>query len=197
MPTRTREKPALPPTRERILAAAEKLFAEEGFDRVSMPEIAKASGITAGAIYKHFESKEELFFAVVRSAVETTTVRERPSFDAAQDIPKLVAEYSTAPLKRIRQIAVEIHYASGKNPKVRRMLKRGLEANIAELEQAVAEAQQNGRLDPTNDPHLLTLSLFVFILGMVQIDSLAPEKIGDPVWQTFIEGRVAAMLGVR
>jgi AcrR family transcriptional regulator len=199
MPTRTRSKPAFigPSTRERILAAAEKLFAEDGFDRVSMPAIAKASGITAGAIYKHFESKEELFFAVVRNAVETTAMRERPSFDAAVDIPKLVAEYSTEPLKRIRQIAVEIHYASGKHPKVRRMLKRGLEANIAELGRGIAEAQRRGRLDPVSDPKLMALAVFVFILGMVQMESLAPDRIGDPVWEAFVEGRVAALLGVR
>src|SRR5215472_6615915 len=42
-------------TRERILEAAARLFAEMGFENASMPVIAKASGITAGAIYKHFE----------------------------------------------------------------------------------------------------------------------------------------------
>lgn len=57
-------------TRERLLAAAERLFAERGFDGVSMPAIAAACGITAGAIYKHVESKEQLFFEVVRRAVE-------------------------------------------------------------------------------------------------------------------------------
>lgn len=198
MPTRSPAKrPAHPPTRERILAAAERLFAEEGFDRVSMPAIAAASGITAGAIYKHFASKDELFFAVVRGVVEASARREVAAFDAATDIPRFVAEYSTERLKRIRQLAVEIHYASGKHPKVRRMLKRGLEARIAELTGAVAEAQRAGRLDPANDAGMLTLSVFVFILGMVQMESLAPERIGDPVWERFVEGRVAALLGVR
>jgi AcrR family transcriptional regulator len=197
MSTRSREKPALPSTRERILAAAEKLFAEEGFDRVSMPAIAKASGITAGAIYKHFESKDELFFAVVRGAVEESATREVASFDAAKDIPRFVAEYATERLKRIRQLAVEIHYASGKHPKVRRLLKRGLEARISEMTRAIAEAQARGRIDRTNDPALLALGLFVFILGMVQMESLAPDKIGDPAWEAFIEGRVAALIGVR
>ena len=58
-------------TRGRILAAAESLFAERGFDGASMPAIAKASGITAGAIYKHFDSKADLFFEVVRRAVQS------------------------------------------------------------------------------------------------------------------------------
>src|SRR5579864_8626546 len=58
-------------TRERILASAERLFAERGFEGVSMPAIAKASGVTAGAIYKHFESKADLLFEVVRSALSS------------------------------------------------------------------------------------------------------------------------------
>src|SRR5215472_18261659 len=53
-------------TRERILASASRLFAEKGFDGASMPAIAKASGITAGAIYKHFEGKGELLLEVLR-----------------------------------------------------------------------------------------------------------------------------------
>src|SRR5215469_15856443 len=61
-------------TRERILASAERLFAEHGYNDVTMPMIAHASGITAGAIYKHFAGKAELFFHVVRQAVVSTPV---------------------------------------------------------------------------------------------------------------------------
>src|SRR6516165_12576295 len=59
-------------TRERILNSAELLFAEHGFDRVTMPMIASASGITAGAIYKHFDSKSDLFFEMVRGVVRSS-----------------------------------------------------------------------------------------------------------------------------
>src|SRR5271170_585848 len=68
---RSEKAQVLPSTRERILTAAERLFAEHGFSSVSMPRIAKASGITAGAIYKHFDSKSDLFFEVVRRAVQS------------------------------------------------------------------------------------------------------------------------------
>src|SRR5271169_5739472 len=65
-------------TRDRILASAERLFAERGFERVSMPAIAKASGVTAGAIYKHFESKADLLFEVVRSALSSVRLFSAP-----------------------------------------------------------------------------------------------------------------------
>src|SRR5215510_1964776 len=58
------------PTRERILSAAAQLFAEYGFASTSMPTIAERSGITAGAIYRHFSSKAELLLEVVKRALE-------------------------------------------------------------------------------------------------------------------------------
>src|SRR5690349_23523927 len=75
-------------TRDRILAAAQTLFARHGFAGVSMPSIAKASGITAGAIYKHFESKDDLFFEVVSRTVRSAPLPEvRASTSAAAVLP--------------------------------------------------------------------------------------------------------------
>jgi AcrR family transcriptional regulator len=43
-----------------ILRSAEELFMEQGFDKTSMRQIAEHSGLTKGAIYHHFNSKEDL-----------------------------------------------------------------------------------------------------------------------------------------
>lgn len=43
-----------------ILHAALELFAQRGFHGTSVPEIARAAGVAAGTIYRHFESKEAL-----------------------------------------------------------------------------------------------------------------------------------------
>lgn len=48
-----------------ILAAARKLFAAEGFDAVSIDEIAAKAGVAKGAVYHHFDSKEEIFTRVL------------------------------------------------------------------------------------------------------------------------------------
>lgn len=48
-----------------ILENAKKEFLELGFEKASMRSIAKKSGFTAGALYKHFDSKEEMFNALV------------------------------------------------------------------------------------------------------------------------------------
>ncbi len=52
-------------TREAILAASLKLFARNGFASTSMDDIARAAGLTKGALYWHFTSKETLFQAIL------------------------------------------------------------------------------------------------------------------------------------
>ena len=183
-------------TRARILAAAERLFAERGYDGVSMPAIAEAASITPGAIYRHFEGKAALFFEVVRRAVEAA-----PTTAAAgaglPGLPATVAAYSARGSKRLRQTAVEIHYAAARDADVRRLLRRSLDQNIAGLAQAFAAGQAAGALEPDLDPQLLANAVMVFIMGQMHLETLAPQLVGDPDWQSFVAGRVAALLGLR
>jgi len=53
-----------------ILERASELFAENGYEEVSMRQIAKAAGCSATAIYLFFESKDDLLFTVVEDAFE-------------------------------------------------------------------------------------------------------------------------------
>ena len=53
-------------TREAICLAARQLFAEKGYDTTTMQDIVRASGMSKGAIYHHFSSKQE----VLRSVIE-------------------------------------------------------------------------------------------------------------------------------
>ena len=59
----TRER-RLEHTRSLLLDAAEAVFAEKGFTPATLDDIAHTAGYTKGAIYKHFDTKEDLFLAV-------------------------------------------------------------------------------------------------------------------------------------
>lgn len=52
-------------TRQKILDAAEKLILVRGLARVTTKEIARETGLTEGALYRHFNHKEEIFFALM------------------------------------------------------------------------------------------------------------------------------------
>ncbi|MCB2107894.1 MAG: TetR family transcriptional regulator [Rhodobacteraceae bacterium] len=57
-------------SRDRILDAAEKLFAQHGFDGVTMRQIMRAAGADVALAYYHFKSKRDLFDAVMLRRVE-------------------------------------------------------------------------------------------------------------------------------
>jgi AcrR family transcriptional regulator len=59
-----------PARKERILSAAADLVARNGFTAVSMEEIGDAVGITASAIYRHYESKSALLVAMLDRVVD-------------------------------------------------------------------------------------------------------------------------------
>lgn len=56
--------------RQRIVAAAAEQFARVGFHNVSMADIAKAVGITASALYRHFDDKQSLLSATIADAFD-------------------------------------------------------------------------------------------------------------------------------
>lgn len=63
------------PTRERLVRTALRLFAERGYGGVSNREIVEACGCTKGAIYWYFESKEDLFRAVLSETMADFQMR--------------------------------------------------------------------------------------------------------------------------
>ncbi len=52
--------------RDDLLAISARLFAERGYDRTTMREIAAEAGIQAASLYHHFATKDEILHAVIR-----------------------------------------------------------------------------------------------------------------------------------
>ena len=57
--------------RVEIIAAAARRFARDGFHSTSMADVISESGLSAGAVYRYFRSKEELIGAVAETALST------------------------------------------------------------------------------------------------------------------------------
>lgn len=58
-------------TRQKILEATEKLIQMHGMARVTTKEIARETGLSEGALYRHFDHKEEVFFAILGKHLPT------------------------------------------------------------------------------------------------------------------------------
>lgn len=68
-----------------IFEAAVKVFAERGYDRAKMDEIARAAGVAKGTIYYHFTSKDELFTALMNHGLQNMKEYVRRRIDEEQD----------------------------------------------------------------------------------------------------------------
>jgi AcrR family transcriptional regulator len=158
-----------------------------------------AAGITAGAIYKHFEGKEELFFSIVRRAVEAApATNEAEGRAGPAALASIVAAYTTSRLKRVRQLAVETHHAAAQNTKVRRLLRSSVDSEIGELAQGIAGAQRAGEIDDAAlDPLLAASSIMTLIMGLMHAETLVPQLIGEAVWRDFIAAGVERLLAPR
>jgi AcrR family transcriptional regulator len=72
------------PTKDRILDAAERLFAEHGFDGVSLRTIIAEAGVNLAAVHYHFHSKEALLDAVFARRVAPLNQERLARLDACE-----------------------------------------------------------------------------------------------------------------
>lgn len=98
-------------TRHRILDVAERVFSERGVSRTSLADIAKAAGVTRGAIYWHFADKADLFCNMV---ARVTMPMESP--------PCQTDHCSAAdPLASIRTAMIAMLRLTSEDPQARRV----------------------------------------------------------------------------
>ncbi len=95
-------------TKERILETALALFAQSGYLGTSMHDIAKELGITKGALYKHYASKQEILDSIVKSTAaqyEADTDKIHIHVQNVQrDIPVFTEITEDALFEKVRQI---------------------------------------------------------------------------------------------
>jgi AcrR family transcriptional regulator len=76
-------------TCRRLLAAAERIFARKGFEAARLEDIAALAGYTRGAFYANFESKEDIFFALLEQWVAERLADLDALFEEHKDPAKL------------------------------------------------------------------------------------------------------------
>ena len=68
--------------RAKILKAAAKLFADRGYDRTGVRDVAERVGMLSGSLYAHFESKEGMLFELISCAFDDAIAALAPVVDS-------------------------------------------------------------------------------------------------------------------
>src|ERR1700753_332212 len=86
MPTRMRRVEQVERNRERVLAAAQRVFIDRGYAGATLEAIADEAGFSKGVVYSQFGSKPDLFFALLeqRAAHHRQAVAGQTGLDAFQ-----------------------------------------------------------------------------------------------------------------
>lgn len=71
--SRAASKAASPPVKERLLGVATRLFARHGFEGTSVQDIVDAAGVTKGAMYHYYDSKDDLLYEVYHKLLTMQT----------------------------------------------------------------------------------------------------------------------------
>ncbi len=92
-------------TRTRILNAALDCFAQTGYEASSVAEICQAAGVSKGAFYHHFPSKQALFLALLESWLET--------IDSMMEINRRTAPSSAQALRQMSELMTHVFAQAG------------------------------------------------------------------------------------
>src|SRR5437764_14994843 len=99
--------------REQLIDVATKLFAKSGYDATTTAAIAEAAGVTEPILYRHFDSKQELFVAIVRSVSELTMAQWQAVIgdtgDPAEEIRRIAGEFPA----HMRELGDAYHVIQG------------------------------------------------------------------------------------
>ncbi|MCH8222718.1 MAG: TetR/AcrR family transcriptional regulator [Chloroflexi bacterium] len=98
-------------TRDRILGAAENIFADKGYHEALVDEITEETALSKGGIYFHFPSKEDLFFAVLDRLAARLVAKVEKS-----------AAAEASPLARAEASLVAVLSALGRKRRLARLL---------------------------------------------------------------------------
>jgi AcrR family transcriptional regulator len=151
-------------TRENLLDAAAELFQARGVAAVSLDEVAAHAGLTKGAIYGNFASKDDLVFAVTAER----TSKAIPIFDGEaplkDQLRELVKRHFSVPQKKARAhfafLAELDLYALTREPLARRFIEFARECHEKSAAN-VARVSRKGSLP------LQPLELSVVLTGML------------------------------
>ncbi len=163
-------------TRQRIIEAAEQVFFAQGIARTTLEQIARAAGVTRGAIYWNFQNKADLINAVhaeIQMPAEEFLLQILNE-DHADALEKL-EQYSIDSLMRLHNderyqrvysiLLLKCEY-SEETQSLAERLRTSKENVTRHLGIFFERLQRRGQIHDSSEPRVLAMGLYAFMLGL-------------------------------
>ncbi|HEY6299317.1 MAG TPA: TetR family transcriptional regulator [Candidatus Binatus sp.] len=161
-----------------LIDAAMDLFASYGYRGTSLARIARAAGVTKGALYWHFADKEEFFVAVVakvlgewelvfeKSTHASRAAEFRAEFGRMFDTMAALNEKNPWVSRLLLIIALESHKIG---PRVLRSMRKANLHGVASFRELVEHGQRLGVFEAELDPGWAATQIFSSYLGLAML----------------------------
>ena len=160
-------------TKRKILEAAAKCFSEGGYAKTTMDKIAEEAGVSKGALYWHFKSKEELFvelkersIAKARKQFEKLFAQKKPFDIKLREAIGLYISFLVPENREVARLNAEFLAEAPKIPKLNDMLKDQYEMFRSLIASTISEAIEKGELRKDIDPEIVSLILLAMLDGL-------------------------------
>lgn len=189
------------PLGERLLAAAIEVFAERGYDRAGVAEIARRAGVTTGAIYSRYSGKADLLAAAIgaHTTDELDALFADHRFEGrAEDVlaiagSHLVDRSATAEDEHASALLSEAFIAARRDPAVAALLRADVMERQDKLRSIIEAAKESGGISPELDTEALVTFCHALGFGFVLLDAVDLPMPATRPWEQLIAHLVAAL----
>ncbi|GAB2677205.1 TetR/AcrR family transcriptional regulator [Paenibacillus thermoaerophilus] len=172
-------------TRTRILEAAARVFAEQGYAGATLDHVAAEAGLTKGAVYWHFSGKSDLFLALcertLNAQLRTLPGRTREAVgspDPAQALTRLLAEAMACCEPGSSQPLLFFEFVvSSREPAVKEKLRKAYGNILDGTEAFLKPLRDGGMLDRNADPQALSILFQALINGLTLAWIIDPDRV--------------------
>ncbi len=181
--------------KEKIIHAAIESFAQTGFDRTKMEDIAKRLDLSKGTIYLYFKSKEDLFLAICEYNIHRGDKEDAGLFVRKENVAS-DAEQIYDNIRRREQgndrVMLEMVAESARNPKLRRAMYE-LHVQVHDhVIQGVRNKVEEGFLNKDVDAASLAIALVALYDGLAVNRMLGiSDAANKRAWVTMIKAMIA------
>ena len=176
--------------REHILDAAERCFARAGFHRTTMQDICKEAGISAGALYVYFASKEDLIAGISerdRMTLGGQLAEIGTAGDLMEALRGLAMHYCHVLPRQKNIICIEIGAESTRNPAVAGICRAFEHSMLDALEQVLTAATQDGKIAPSIDARAAAQMMMLLGDGLFWRRAIDPDFDADTSVQMVVD----------
>jgi AcrR family transcriptional regulator len=176
-----------PTTRERLIAAAIEVFLADGYERARVHDVARAAGMTTGAIYANYRGKADLLFDAIadRTDTELDGLLEGAAGHETRELLGVLGDRLVQP-RRQPPLLLEAIAAARRDPTLAELLRERFGERERLVARLVEQGKRDGSIDSALDTDVLARFCITLALGALTMSALELETPASDEWHSLI-----------